>query len=58
MSKKKFSETKLGKFLQKVGSSIVDKAEDILPDSGFYGVVGVLFYLPIALNFSAPLEPK
>tara|TARA_R110000851_G_scaffold225608_1_gene378402 strand:+ start:654 stop:1103 length:450 start_codon:yes stop_codon:yes gene_type:complete len=39
MSKKKFSETKLGKFLQKVGSSIVDKAEDILPDSGFYGVI-------------------
>jgi hypothetical protein len=39
MPKKKFSETKLGKFLQKVGSSIVDKAEDILPDSGFYGVI-------------------
>jgi len=39
MSKKKFSETKLGKFLQKVGSSIVDKAEHILPDSGFYGVI-------------------
>ncbi len=39
MSKKKFSETKLGKFLQKIGSSIVDKAENILPDSGFYGVI-------------------
>ncbi len=37
--KKKFKETKLGKFLQKVGSSILDKAEDILPDSGFYGII-------------------
>tara|TARA_R100000951_G_C2619533_1_gene173980 strand:- start:595 stop:1044 length:450 start_codon:yes stop_codon:yes gene_type:complete len=39
MPKKKFKETKLGKFLQKIGSSIVDKAEDILPDSGFYGII-------------------
>ena len=39
MAKKKFSETKLGKFLQKIGSSIVDKAEDVLPDSGFYGIL-------------------
>lgn len=39
MPKKKFSETKLGKFLKKIGSSIVDKAEDILPDSGFYGIL-------------------
>ena len=39
MSKKKFSETKLGKFLQKIGSSIVDKAGDVLPDSGFYGIL-------------------
>tara|TARA_R110000850_G_scaffold98_3_gene484 strand:+ start:450 stop:899 length:450 start_codon:yes stop_codon:yes gene_type:complete len=39
MPKKKFSDTKLGKFLKKIGSSIVDKAEDILPDSGFYGIL-------------------
>jgi len=39
MSKKKFSETKVGKFLQKIGSSIIDKAEHILPDNGFYGIL-------------------
>ena len=39
MSKRKFSETKVGKFLQKIGSSIIDKAEDVLPDSGFYGIL-------------------
>ena len=39
MSKTKFSETKVGKFLQKIGSSIIDKAEDVLPDSGFYGIL-------------------
>tara|TARA_R110000851_G_scaffold3301_1_gene13365 strand:+ start:296 stop:745 length:450 start_codon:yes stop_codon:yes gene_type:complete len=39
MPKKKFSDTNLGKFLKKIGSSIVDKAEDILPDSGFYGIL-------------------
>tara|TARA_R110001592_G_scaffold217356_3_gene471120 strand:+ start:456 stop:905 length:450 start_codon:yes stop_codon:yes gene_type:complete len=39
VAKKKFSETKLGKFLQKIGSSIVNKAEDVLPDSGFYGIL-------------------
>tara|TARA_R110002167_G_scaffold119351_3_gene296572 strand:+ start:450 stop:899 length:450 start_codon:yes stop_codon:yes gene_type:complete len=39
MPKKKFAETNLGKFLKKIGSSIVDKAEDILPDSGFYGIL-------------------
>jgi len=39
MSKKKFSETKVGKFLQKIGSTIVDKAGDVLPDSGFYGIL-------------------
>lgn len=39
MSKKKFSETKLGKFLDRVGSSIVSQAENILPDNGFYGIL-------------------
>lgn len=37
--KKKFSETKLGQFLKKVGSSLVNNAEHILPDNGFYGVI-------------------
>jgi hypothetical protein len=39
MPKKKFKETKVGKFLQNMGSSIVDKAGHILPDNGFYGVL-------------------
>ena len=39
MSKKQFSETKLGQFLKKVGSTLVDKAEHILPESGFYGIL-------------------
>tara|TARA_R100000541_G_scaffold39126_3_gene46934 strand:+ start:426 stop:845 length:420 start_codon:yes stop_codon:yes gene_type:complete len=39
MPKKKFSETKLGKFLDRVGSSIVGQAENILPDNGFYGII-------------------
>ena len=39
MPKKKFSETKVGKFLKKIGSSIVGAAEDILPDKGLLGVV-------------------
>jgi len=39
MPKTKFSETKVGKFLKKIGSSIIDKAEDVLPDSGFYGIL-------------------
>ena len=39
MPKKKFSETKVGIFLKKLGSSIVGAAEDILPDKGLLGVV-------------------
>ena len=39
MPKKKFSETKVGIFLKKIGSSIVGKAGDILPDNGFFGVL-------------------
>ena len=39
MPKKKFSETKVGKFLKKIGSSIVGTAEDILPDKGFFGIL-------------------
>jgi len=39
MPKKKFSETKVGIFLKKIGSSIVGKAGDILPDNGFFGIL-------------------
>jgi hypothetical protein len=39
MSKKKFSETKVGKFLSKVAPNILGVAGDILPDAGILGVV-------------------
>ena len=39
MSKKKFSETKVGKFLSKVAPSILGVAGDILPDAGVLGMV-------------------
>ena len=39
MSKNKFKDSKLGQFLKKIGSSILNKAENVLPDSGFYGVL-------------------
>ena len=37
--KKKFKETKVGKFLLGAGSSIVDNIGDVLPDNGVLGVV-------------------
>ena len=39
MSKKKFSETKVGKFLSKAAPSILGVAGDILPDAGVLGMV-------------------
>ena len=39
MSKKKFGETKVGKFLSKVAPSILGVAGDILPDAGILGMV-------------------
>jgi len=39
MPKKKFAETKVGKFLKKIGSGIAGAAEDILPDNGLFGVL-------------------
>jgi hypothetical protein len=39
MPKKKFADTKVGKFLKKIGSGIVGAAEDILPDNGLFGVL-------------------
>jgi|TARA_R100001460_G_scaffold37423_1_gene71750 hypothetical protein len=38
MSKKKFKDTKVGKFLKSVGSTLGDGVGDILPDNGFLGV--------------------
>jgi hypothetical protein len=39
MSKKKFSETKVGKFLSQAAPSILGVAGDILPDAGVLGMV-------------------
>ena len=39
MSKKKFKDTKVGKFLKSVGSTLGDGVGDILPDNGFLGVL-------------------
>jgi hypothetical protein len=38
MSKNKFKDTKVGKFLKSVGSTLGDGVGDILPDNGFLGV--------------------
>ena len=37
--KKKFKETKVGKFLLGTGSTIVDNIGDVLPDNGVLGIV-------------------
>ena len=37
--KKKFNETKVGKFLSKAAPSILDLAGDVLPDAGVFGLV-------------------
>lgn len=39
MSKKKFKDTKVGKFLNKVGSTLGEGLGEVLPDKGFLGVV-------------------
>jgi hypothetical protein len=39
MSKKKFKDTKVGKFLNKVGNTLGDGLGDVLPDKGFLGVL-------------------
>ena len=38
MSKKKFKDTKVGRFLASVGSTLGDGMGDILPDNGFLGM--------------------
>ena len=37
--KKKFKETKVGKFLLGTGSNIIDNIGDALPDQGVLGIV-------------------
>ena len=54
MSKKKFSETKVGKFLSKVAPSILGVAGDILPDAGVLGMVKNL----IQKDNAIPVEDK
>ena len=39
MSKKKFNQTKVGKFLSKAAPGILDLAGNVLPDAGLFGLV-------------------
>ena len=39
MSKKKFNETKVGKFLSKTAPGLFDVASDLLPSAGVFGLV-------------------
>ena len=52
--KKKFKDTKVGKFLLGSGSSIVDTVGDLLPNSGVLGIVKNL----IAKDETLPPEDK
>ena len=54
MSKKKFNETKVGKFLSKAAPSILDIAGDVLPDAGLFGLVKNL----ITKDTVLPVEDK
>jgi hypothetical protein len=54
MSKKKFSETKVGKFLSSAAPGILGIAGDILPDAGVLGIVKNL----IKKEPSLPAEDK
>lgn len=54
MSKKKFKDTKVGKFLNKVGSTLGDGLGDVLPDKGFLGVLRNL----ITADDTLPLQDK
>ncbi len=44
MSKKKFNQTKVGKFLSKAAPGILDLAGDVLPDAGVLGLVKNLIH--------------
>jgi len=52
--KKKFNETKVGKFLQGVAPNILDMAGDVLPDAGLLGLVKNLIHKDPAI----PVEDK
>ena len=39
MSKKKFAETKVGKFLKEKAPAVLSSIGDILPDQGTFGIV-------------------
>ena len=52
--KKKFNETKVGKFLQGVAPNILDIAGDVLPDAGVLGLVKNLIHKDPAI----PVEDK
>ena len=54
MSKKKFNETKVGKFLSKAAPGILDLAGNVLPDAGVLGLVKNLIHKDPAL----PAEDK
>ena len=54
MSKKKFNETKVGKFLSKAAPVILNIAGDVLPDAGLFGLVKNLIIKDPAL----PAEDK
>ena len=54
MSKKKFNETKVGKFLCKAAPGILNIAGDVLPDAGVFGLVKNLIHKDPAL----PVEDK
>jgi len=54
MPKKKFSETKVGKFLSKAAPGILGTVGDILPDNGLFGVVKNL----ISKDDAMPAEDK
>ena len=53
-NKKKFSETKVGKFLSKAAPGILGTVGDVLPDSGVLGVVKIL----ISKDEAMPAEDK
>ena len=41
MSKKKFKDSRVGRFLTSIGSTLGDGMGDILPDNGVLGIVKV-----------------
>ena len=54
MAKKKFNETKVGKFLANTAPGILGVAGDLLPDAGLFGLVKNLIQKDTAL----PVEDK